>query len=108
MKPKLSLGQSQIQDGDVICFQVELPEKQWVHSWVFDYPSDSRRIHDLESRDLYTTPVQYYNFLQNRVVIMFRPKFEDPDPDTEFSLALSKKQNYDIVRDYFILLIGSH
>jgi ubiquitin carboxyl-terminal hydrolase 7 len=28
MKPKLSLGQSQIQDGDVICFQVELPEKQ--------------------------------------------------------------------------------
>jgi ubiquitin carboxyl-terminal hydrolase 7 len=28
MKPKLSLSQSQIQDGDVICFQVELPEKQ--------------------------------------------------------------------------------
>ena len=28
MKPKLSFYQSEIQDGDVICFQVEVPEKQ--------------------------------------------------------------------------------
>ena len=28
MKTKLSFGQSGIQDGDVICFQVELPEKE--------------------------------------------------------------------------------
>jgi ubiquitin carboxyl-terminal hydrolase 7 len=30
MKPKLSFAQSEIQDGDVICFQVDLPEKEYV------------------------------------------------------------------------------
>jgi len=28
MMPKLTFGQSEIQDGDVICFQVNLPEKE--------------------------------------------------------------------------------
>ncbi len=28
MKLKLSFNQSEIQDGDVICFQVDLPEKE--------------------------------------------------------------------------------
>lgn len=28
MKPKSSFAQSEIQDGDIICFQVELPEKE--------------------------------------------------------------------------------
>lgn len=32
-------------------------------------------------------------------MIIFRPKFEDPDHDhPEFNLVLSKKQNYDTVR----------
>ncbi|KAF9457164.1 hypothetical protein BDZ94DRAFT_1342402 [Collybia nuda] len=81
MKPKLSFSQSEIQDGDVICFQVDLPEKE---------------IHDLESQGLYSNPTQFYDFLQNRVLIIFRPKFEDTDHDhPEFKLVLSKKQNYD-------------
>ena len=38
---------------------------------------------------------------------MFRPKFEGPDPDgAEFHLVLSKKENYDTVRDYFIILLA--
>ena len=42
--------------------------------------------------------MQYYDFLQNRVMVVFRPKFEEPDQDhPEFSLVLSKKQNYDVV-----------
>ena len=28
MKPKLTFAQSEIQDGDVICFQVDLPDKE--------------------------------------------------------------------------------
>ena len=28
MKPKLSFAQSEIQDGDIICFQVDLPENE--------------------------------------------------------------------------------
>ncbi|KAJ8502185.1 hypothetical protein ONZ45_g11886 [Pleurotus djamor] len=83
MKPKLSFAQSEIQDGDVICFQVDITEKE---------------IHDLEEQSLYSNPVQYYDFLQNRVMIIFRPRFGDPDHDhPEFSLVLSKKQNYDMM-----------
>jgi ubiquitin carboxyl-terminal hydrolase 7 len=81
MKPKFTFAQSEIQDGDVICFQVDQSEKE---------------IHDVESQNLYSNPVQFYDFLQNRVMIIFRPKFEDPDHDhPEFSLILSKKHNYD-------------
>ena len=101
MKPKLTFTQSEIQDGDIICFQVDLPEKEYV----FPYPSSwtsqltfSLRVHDLESQGLYSNPMQYYDFLQNRVMVVFRPKFEEPDQDhPEFSLVLSKKQNYDVV-----------
>ncbi|KAF9453207.1 cysteine proteinase [Macrolepiota fuliginosa MF-IS2] len=83
MKPKLSFAQSEIQDGDVICFQVDLPEKE---------------VHDLETQSLYSNPLLYYDFLQNRVMIIFKPKFEEPDADhPEFSLILSKKHNYDIM-----------
>ena len=105
MKPKYSFGQSEIQDGDVICFQADVSEKDsWVHSRVFDCPSHSRSIHDIESQGLYSNPVQYYDFLLNRVMILFRPKFDDPDG--EFCLTLSKKQNYDTARGYFILLLA--
>ncbi|EKM55554.1 uncharacterized protein PHACADRAFT_256265 [Phanerochaete carnosa HHB-10118-sp] len=83
MKPKLTFTQSEIQDGDIICFQVDINEKE---------------IHDLENQGLHSNPTQYYDFLQNRVMIIFRPKFEEADRDhPEFSLILSKKQNYDIM-----------
>ncbi|KAL0946992.1 hypothetical protein HGRIS_013138 [Hohenbuehelia grisea] len=83
MKPKSSFAQSEIQDGDVICFQVDLPEKE---------------VHDFEAQGMYPNPVQFYDFLQNRVMLIFKPKFEEPDHDhPEFSLVLSKKQNYDIM-----------
>ena len=30
MKPKMTFAQSEIQDGDIICFQAELSEKECV------------------------------------------------------------------------------
>jgi ubiquitin carboxyl-terminal hydrolase 7 len=54
------------------------------------------RSHDLESQGLYSSPVHYYDFLQNRVMIFFKPKFEDLDKE-EFELILSKKMNYEMV-----------
>jgi ubiquitin carboxyl-terminal hydrolase 7 len=30
MKPKATFAQSEIQDGDIVCFQVEISEKEWV------------------------------------------------------------------------------
>lgn len=79
MKPKYTFTLSEIQDGDIICFQVDISDKE---------------IHDLETQGLYSNPAQFYDFLQNRVMVLFRPKFDDSD-DPEFSLVLSKKQNYD-------------
>lgn len=81
MKTKMTFAQSEIQDGDVICFQVDLPDKE---------------VHDFESQGLYSNPVMFYDFLQNRVMIIFRPKNEEISAEfPEFSLTLSKKQNYD-------------
>ncbi|KIY70003.1 ubiquitin carboxyl-terminal hydrolase 5 [Cylindrobasidium torrendii FP15055 ss-10] len=79
MKPKLTFAQSEIQDGDIICFQVDLPESQ---------------IHDLEAQGLHSNPIAYYDFMQNRVMVIFRPKLEDSG-EPEFNLVLSKKHNYD-------------
>ena len=52
----------------------------------------------LEAQGLYSNPALYYDFLQNRVMIIFRPKYEEVDHENpEFNLILSKKQNYDMV-----------
>ncbi|TDL18071.1 hypothetical protein BD410DRAFT_806893 [Rickenella mellea] len=82
MKPKMTFAQSGVQDGDVICFQVEMSEKE---------------THDLDAQGLFSNPIQFYDFLQNRVLILFRPKNEVPDENLypEFELTLSKKMNYD-------------
>jgi ubiquitin carboxyl-terminal hydrolase 7 len=83
MRHKLTFAQSEIQDGDIICFQVDISEKG---------------INDLESQGLYSNPLGYYDFLQNRVMVVFRPKFGEPDQENpEFSLVLNKKQNYDMM-----------
>ncbi|EJD52931.1 cysteine proteinase [Auricularia subglabra TFB-10046 SS5] len=81
MKPKMTFAQSEIQDGDIISFQAELPEKE---------------VHDLEAQGLFATPPQFYDFVQNRVLVFFKPKNEDPsDENPEFDLVLSKKMNYE-------------
>ncbi|KAJ6618506.1 hypothetical protein B0H10DRAFT_2375371 [Mycena sp. CBHHK59/15] len=83
MTTKLTFAQSEVQDGDIICFQVELPEKE---------------AYDIESQGLRSNPIHYYDFLLIRVMIIFRPKLAEVDNDhPEFSLILSKKQNYDIM-----------
>jgi len=79
MKPKLTFAQSEIQDGDVICFQAELSEKE---------------ISDFEHQNMLSTPIQFYDLLQNRVLIKFKPRFEEAGLE-EFELVLSKKMNYD-------------
>ncbi|KAI6167308.1 ICP0-binding domain of ubiquitin-specific protease 7-domain-containing protein [Pisolithus thermaeus] len=89
MKPESTFAGNEIGDGDVICFQVEQEEKEQI---VFD------RFRDLEIQGLYSNPVHFYGFLQNRVIIFFRPKLREPDNDhPEFSLVLSKKHKYDTV-----------
>lgn len=58
----------------------------------------------MDSQGLYSNPVQFYDFLQNRVLILFKPKVDDAELP-EFELMLSKKMNYDIVRHLILLLL---
>lgn len=46
---------------------------------------------------MFTTPIQFYDFFLNRVVVSFRPKFEDTDGKADFEITLSKKNTYEQV-----------
>ncbi|KAK0549532.1 ubiquitin-specific protease ubp15 [Tilletia horrida] len=82
MKPKATFVQSEIQDGDIICFQMDIPEKD---------------AHDYELQSLYSNPIMFYDFLQNQIKVLFKPRFEDVEPRTEFEVTLSKKMTYDMM-----------
>ena len=67
------------------------------------------RVHDLENQGLHSNPAQYYDFLQNRVMITFRPKFDEADHENpEFNLVLSKEQSYDTVCAGFTAFLPFH
>ena len=53
MSLKYTTAQSEIQDGDIICFQVDISDKE---------------IQDLKSRGLCSNPQQFYKVLRNRMV----------------------------------------
>ena len=73
MKPKQTFQQSEIQDGDIICFQQPVTDVD-------------------QSGFVYTDARQHYDYLLNRVSIMFLPRMlEGP----EFNLMLSKKMTYE-------------
>ena len=46
---------------------------------------------------MHTTPIGFYDFFLNRVVVSFKPKYEDPEPKPEFEITLSKKNTYEQV-----------
>ncbi|CAD6985631.1 unnamed protein product [Tilletia controversa] len=82
MKAKATFLQSEIQDGDIICFQMDIPEKD---------------AHDYELQSLYSNPIMFYDFLQNQIKVLFKPRHEDVEPRTEFEVLLSKKMTYDMM-----------
>lgn len=83
LKPTFTLTQSEIQDGDIICVQAQISDAE---------------IRQLESQGLSSNPPQLYDYLHSRVTVLFKPKFDDPEVDQpEFSLVLSRKQNYEVV-----------
>lgn len=55
---------------------------------------------DLEKQHQYTNPIQFYDFFMNRIVVAFKPRFEDQEFRSEFELTLSKKMTYDQVCPY--------
>jgi len=86
MKPKATFQQSEIQDGDVICFQSEMSDKD---------------AHDYEAQSLYSNPIQFYDFLQNQIKVLFKPRSDEYDYKGEFEITLSKKMTYDMMAAKF-------
>ncbi|GAA6033904.1 hypothetical protein NBRC10512_001767 [Rhodotorula toruloides] len=84
MKMKATFLQSEIQDGDVVCFQVDINDQAVSASQ--DGAPD--RQHGFQN------PLQMYDYFLNRVVVHFKPKYDDPELP-EFALTLSKKHSYD-------------
>ncbi|KAI5479269.1 hypothetical protein MNV49_003787, partial [Pseudohyphozyma bogoriensis] len=81
MKMKATFLQSEIQDGDIVCFQVDNNDSQ-----------------DPDKQSQFTTPIQFYDFFLNRVNVTFRPKERDEhdaNVKPDFELVLSKKNTYE-------------
>ena len=83
MKAKITLAASEIQDGDIICFQRALGDKETQSIQSAGGSADAR---------------EFYDYLLNRVVIHFRHKTAPEENEkTYFDLVLSKKMTYDQV-----------
>ncbi|KAM5441568.1 ubiquitin-specific protease ubp15 [Microsporum ferrugineum] len=76
LKPKQTFQASEIQDGDIICFQRTQSDVE------------------LGPNVLYKDATKYYDYLLNRVMIKFAPIKAESD-DSTFTLALSRKMNYE-------------
>ncbi|KAL3478386.1 hypothetical protein BJX99DRAFT_224406 [Aspergillus californicus] len=75
MKPRQTFQQSEIQDGDIITFQLALKETE------------------LPPTALYTDTKLYYDYLLNRISVAFAPW--EGSPNGDFTLTLSRKMSYD-------------
>lgn len=80
MKPKVTLQQAEIQDGDIVCFQRVLPEKEAVLVTQSGGYADAR---------------EFYDHLLNRITVRFLPKIGIDAEWEPFDIALSKKMSYD-------------
>jgi ubiquitin carboxyl-terminal hydrolase 7 len=66
-------------------------------------------VQDLEAQSLYSSTPQFYDFLQNRVLVQFKPRFEDlTGKIPDFDLVLSKKMTYEVVSRSTSLVCSAH
>ncbi|CAG8845048.1 14094_t:CDS:2, partial [Gigaspora margarita] len=80
MKPNLTFQQSEIQDGDIICFQKVLTEKEAQGYTI------AGRICDIPA---------FYESLSIRIVIHFKPRYKYRELSPEFELVFNKEYTYD-------------
>ena len=91
LKPKQSLAASEIQDGDIICFQRHLTD------------NEQAAIKQTKPTACLSAP-HFYDYLINRIYVTFTPRFmpmpnyqaREQDAET-FQIALSKKDPYDVM-----------
>ena len=80
MKPKVTLAQSEIQDGDIITVQRVPSEKD---------------VGEITAAGSYVEAKDFYDYLLNRINVEFIPRLSDSEELPTFSLTLSKKMAYD-------------
>ena len=80
MKPKSTLHQAEIQDGDIVCFQQLLSEKQAL---------------SIAQAGGYTDAREFYDYLLNRKTVSFSPKFPTENENDIFKIDLSRKMSYE-------------
>ena len=80
MKPKSTLAMAEIQDGDIVCFQKVLSEKE---------------ASSISQSGGYTDAREFYDYLLNRKTVNFSPKFAVEDEKNSFRLDLSRKMSYE-------------
>ena len=89
MKPKSTLAHAEIVDGDIVCFQKQLPEKT---------------VSSIASTGGYTDAREFYDYLLNRKQVMFLPKAAAEGEESTFKLDLSRKMSY----EQFSAKVGEH
>ncbi|RIA93955.1 ICP0-binding domain of ubiquitin-specific protease 7-domain-containing protein [Glomus cerebriforme] len=77
---KYTFTQSDIQNGDIICFQKTLTDKE------IQEHTEAGRIHNI---------LNFYNSLNLRTIVSFKPKLEDRNSKPQFDLILNKQWTYD-------------
>ena len=80
MKPKSTLHQAEIQDGDVVCFQKVLSEKEALN---------------IAQAGGYTDAREFYDYLLNRKTVSFSPKLSTEGESDLFKIDLSRKMSYE-------------
>ena len=80
MKPKSTLHQAEIQDGDIVCFQKVLSEKQAL---------------SIAQAGGYTDSREFYDYLLNRKTVSFSPKLPTESDSEIFKIDLSRKMSYE-------------
>lgn len=80
MKSKSTLAIAEIQDGDIVCFQRALSEKE---------------ASVISQTGGYTDAREFYDYLLNRKTVTFSPKLVTEDEKGMFKLDLSRKMSYE-------------
>lgn len=103
MKAKQTFQQSEIQDGDIICFQRTFNDSEYVFCSSLKVPSSHADDFRIPPTVIYRDARQYYDYLLNRITVKFAPLDKDTDGE-EFNLTLSRKMTY----EQFSTKVGEH
>ena len=79
MKPKQTLSQSEIQDGDIITIQKQPSEKDAAAQ---------------QAAGRYVEVREFYDYLLHKVIVRFAPKANPEEEEGSFELILTKRMSY--------------